>query len=811
MFRNYLIITLRNLIKQPLFSFIKISGLTVGVCGCLVIFLMARQELNVDTFHADGDRIYRVYSAFDGVFKGFNRGVPEALPGTMSQEFTGLEAVAHLHTFDTQVKIMEGSETKTFEDQKEVVLAGPEFFQVFTFHQWLNGSAENLKEPFTVAITEAKAKKYFGLDDASQAMGKSLIYKDSLTVTVVGVLRDVTANTDLYFTDFISNATWQKSWLKEDFNDLTDWGSTNSSTQCFVKVSSGTSIEKIQSQMPLLVKRYLESQKEPDPTWKVEYKLQPLHDLHFNNDLGTFDSGRETANVGTIKMLSISALLLLIIAAINFINLETAQAVKRGKEVGLRKTMGGTQGGLIRSFLLESAVMATIAVLLALPLAQLAIIFFEEFLPKGLSLTLTDPVTLLFLISIVVVVAMLSGLYPAFVLTSYQPAEALKSQLARGKNSGSAFIRKFLTVFQFSFSQALIIGTLIVGWQIKFMISKDMGFDREAVITFSAPWWQKDNRPDVLQNELSRLPEISLISRHDSPPARNGYSTSTLTLLDKGRERPLNVHQRAGDTTYHSLFNIPLVAGRMVQPADSAREYLVNEAYCRELGFEPIDMIGQTLKGNGEKKDAIIVGVMRDFHLQGLTKKIEPLSYRFGSNHRSFAVKLKSTENMAVAVAKIKTTWDAIYPERAFQHEFLDDNIRKFYEGEQKVAKLTNTATALTILISCLGLLGLAAFTATQRTKEIGVRKVLGASVPNIVGLLSREFMILVVIAFAFAAPVAWYGGMEWLSKFAYRIDLGWEIFALAGFASVVVAFIAVGFQTLTAALANPVESLRYE
>jgi putative ABC transport system permease protein len=811
MLRNYLIIALRTLIKQPLFSFIKIAGLSVGVCGCLVIFLMTHHELSVDKFHADGDTIYRVYSAFTGVYKGFNRGVPEALPGTVQQEFTGLEAVAHIHTFDSRVEVLQGSESKKFDAQEDVLLAGPEFFKVFTFHQWLAGNSKNLNEPFTVALTEAKAKKYFALDNALDAMGKSITYRDSLTVTVVGILQDVAENTDIYFTDFISNATWQQSWLKNDFNPITDWGSTNSSTQCFVKLAAGTPVEKIESQMPLLAKRYLESQEEPDPDWKVDYKLQPLRDLHYNADLGIFDSGREPANIDTIRMLAICACMLLVIAAINFVNLETAQAVRRAKEVGLRKSMGGTQSGLVRSFLLESGFIAFVAVLLALPMAQLAIPFFQDFLPKGVTLTFSNPLVLPFLLMIVVVITLLSGLYPAFVLASYQPVEALKNQLGRSQNTRSAFMRKFLTVFQFSFSQALIIGTLIVGWQIQFMINKDMGFDREAVITFSTPWWLSDNRPDVLHNELSRLPEIGMITRNDSPPARSGWSTSTLTLLDKDQERPLNVHQRAGDTSYLSLFKIPLVAGRMVQPTDSAREYLVNEAYCREMGFQPAEMVGQVVKGNDAKKHSIIVGVMRDFHLQGLSKKIEPLSFRYGSKHNSFAVKLKSTENMQASVTKIKTVWDKIYPEKPLQHAFLDDNIRKFYEGEQKVAKLTNTATALTIFISCLGLLGLAAFTATQRTKEIGIRKVLGASIPSIVSLLSREFIVLVLIAFAFAAPLAWYGGTQWLSEYAYRISIGWEVFVLAGVASVAIAFVTVAFQTLTAAWANPVESLRYE
>ncbi len=812
MLRNNLLIAFRQLIKQPLFSFIKISGLMVGVTGCLVIFLMASHELGFEKFQTDRDRVYRIYSEFSGVYSGINRGVPEALPGTVSLEFTGIDAVAHLHTMSLRAEVEQNGELKKFDEEKNVLLAGPEFFQVFTFHQWLAGSAESLNEPFTVALTEAQAKKYFGVANPLQAMGKQITYKDSLRLSVVGIIRDVKEVTDLHFTDFISNATWQKSWLKNDFNEITDWGSINSSTQCFIKLSKGTPFEKVQSQMALLEKKHKESQKEPDSNSITLYKLQSLSDLHYNSDLGTFDNGLESANLKTIRMLAIVAFLLLLIAAINFINLETAQAVKRCKEVGLRKTMGGNQAGLIKIFLLESGLTATFSVMLALPMTQLAIIFFEEFLPKGVSLTLSNPATLVFLCAIIITVTFLSGLYPAFVLSSYQPAEALKNQLAKGRNAGTALLRKVLTVFQFSFSQTLIIGTLIVGWQIKFMVEKDMGFDRQAIINVHTPWWLSDNRPSGLKNELMRSKEVQNISQHDSAPALSGWSTSTLTYLDEDGEKPLTVHQRGGDTTYLSLYKIPLIAGRMVQPFDSVREYLVNEAFCRELGYEPIDIIGQSIKGNGGEKNYTIVGVMKDFHMQSLQKKIEPLSYRYHSNAQTLGIKLHASDNsLTQSIDNIKAIWTKIYPEVPFEYEFLDERVKKFYEAEKKISKLTNAATMVTIFISCLGLFGLAAYTAIQRGKEIGVRKVLGASVSSIVGLLSKEFLSLVAIAFTIAGPLAWYFGTQWLSGFAYKIDLSWEIFAIAASASLIIAFFTVGFKAASAAMTNPVESLKSE
>jgi putative ABC transport system permease protein len=810
MFKNYFTIALRTLIKNPLFSFIKISGLTVGVCGCLVIFLVARFELSFDKFQPDADRIYRVYSEFTGTFKGFNSGVPNPLPPTIKQEFTGLEAVSHFQTWDAKVKAIKASGAQTF-DETDIIFANPEYFSVFNHHEWLAGTANNLSTPFTVAITESKARKYFGSENPLEAMGKLIVYQDSLEVTVVGIVKDVKEITDFEFGDFISFGTIEKSWLKETFSE--DWGSTSSNSQCFIKLLKETPLANVEAQIPLLIKRGKESLKKPDGLSGTAFKLQPLSELHYNSALGTFDNGRATANLSTLYALIITALLLLCIASINFINLETAQTVKRSKEVGLRKTMGCTRAGLVKHFLLESTILVTISLLLALPLAELSLLWFNEFLPKGLGLSFSDPATWLFLALTLIVVVILSGLYPAFTLSSYQPAQALKNQIASGRNAGSAFVRKVLTVFQFSFSQALIVGTLIVGWQINFMFNKDMGFEKEAIVTFQTPWWLQDNRSEVLKNELLQLPEVALVTRHNLAPASSNSHGSSLTLLEGENERPFNLQRRTGDTSYLSFYKIPLVAGRMVQASDSAREYVVNEAYCNKMGYAPHDMVGKFIKGEKGKNNSVIVGVMRDFNFSSLHRAVEPLFFAYQKNQKGFSIKLNAGVDggMTTAIERIKGTWTKIYPEAPFEYAFLDEQIKKMYESEKRISKLSTTATALTIFISCLGLFGLATFTAVQRTKEICIRKVLGASVAGIVSLLSKEFLLLVVIAFAIACPIAWYGGTQWLGSFAYRIDLGWEIFAIAILSSLLIAFVTVGFQAMRAAMANPVESLRSE
>lgn len=808
MLRNYFVIALRNLIKNPLNSFIKISGLSVGVAGCLIIFLLARYEMGFDHFHKDGDRIYRIYSEFSGVFSAKNPGVSNAVPDAVRSEFTGVEMVAHFQLYSGKVELNEKGEKKHIPRQEDLVIAEPEYFKVFSFYEWVAGSPESLKQPFQVVLTQDKAIQYFGTAQPDKVLGQQITYNDSLDVTVAGIIKSVTEQTDLFFKDFISYSTIEKSWLKESFS--TNWTDTNSNSQCFIKLSPGTDVNKISDQLPLLDKKY--SAENEDASWKANYHIQSLGNLHYNTELGTFDGGSSAANLNTLRTLTIVAVLLLIIAAINFINLETAQSIRRAKEVGLRKVMGGTRANLIKHFLLESTVLTTISVALAVPLASAAFLFFNEFFPKNIVLKWTDPFTILFFLSIILVVSLLSGVYPAFVLSSYQPAEAFKSV---SRSSQSGWLRKILTVFQFSFSQILIVGTLVVGFQISFMVNKDLGFARDAIITFQTPWWEDSKKVDLLQNELEKVTGIAMISRNDSPPARSGYSTSTFRYMKDSVEIPVNVHMRHGDTTYLSLYNLKIIAGQKLKAIDKSNEILVNRAFCTKLGIkDPNLLVGETVSV-GKDRSYTIVGIMEDFHLQSLHHTIEPLFYQYRATGNGFSVKLagngKENQNVEQTLEQLSLAYKKIYPDETLDYSFVDDTINKFYESEKRIAKLSSIATGLTIFISCLGLLGLASFTATQRTKEIGIRKVLGATVNHIVYLLSKEFLILVLVAFVIAAPISWYASDFWLKDFAYRIPLGWSVFALAGGISVLIAFFTVSFKALKAALTNPVDSLRYE
>jgi ABC-type antimicrobial peptide transport system permease subunit len=510
-----------------------------------------------------------------------------------------------------------------------------------------------------------------------------------------------------------------------------------------------------------------------------------------------------------IEALGAIAVLLLVIAVINFVNLETAQALRRAREVGLRKVMGGTRGGLLIHFITEGFVITSIAVLLSVPLSTLAISVFHEFLPSELELDILNPTFIFFLGGLLVIIPLLSGTYPALALSSFQPVEALRMKGA-SHGSNSAFLRKTLTVVQFTFSQALIAAALIVSLQIAWMIDKDLGFTREAVVTIEAPYWEKAAKRTAFRRELEQLTAIAVVNQSSRPPAFNGSSTTTLRYNTGKEDVPNSVHYNDGDTSYVSLFGLKLIAGRNVIPVDSLGEVLINETYCKKLNVSPIDMVGKELRrGNGKRY--VVVGVLKDFNHTSLHSAIQPWYFEYENNSHLFSLKLASTANTQDAISQIKKIWGKIYPDVPAEVSFLDDTVRKFYEQENRVAILANTATVLAIFISCLGLFGLASFTAIQRTKEIGIRKVLGASVNGIMTLLSKEFILLIGLSFLFSVPIAWYAGRQWLSGFAYSMDLGIWIFLVAGASSIVIALLTVGFQAAKAAIRNPVESLRYE
>jgi putative ABC transport system permease protein len=802
---------LRSIRKNKLLASINVLGLTIGISACLTIFLMVSYELSFDRFQPDGDRIYRIYTTFKGHFTGVNRGAATGFVNEIRENFSGVEAVTNFHTFSSKVFIPEGtSAPKEFKTGTNAIFATPEYFEVFTFHEWLKGDPKSaLAQPSTVVLTESRARTYFGNIPLNDLLGRVVIYRDSIETTVTGIVRDVTANSDFNFSEYISLTTNEQIKGRKIFK-ADDWKGTNTSSQLFVKLKENVTAQTLEPQLSKVADLYREQNK--DANWFVIPTLQALRDLHFNTELGIFNGSRSVADRSTFQVLVIIAVLLLAIAVINFVNLETAQASRRAKEVGVRKVLGSSRSLLVGHFLMESFIVTCSAVLCSVVVSWGCLIYFADFISTGVSLDLFSSTVIAFLILCTVGVSLLAGIYPAFVLSSCQPALALKNQLhVRSGSSGSAFIRKGLTVFQFSFSQVLIVFTVAISMQIHFMVNKDLGFDSNAVITFNAPWQEPIEKRGVLKNELDRISAIDMVSMHNSPPSAADFS-SFIAEYNNGKEvLKHTVYDKAGDASYLDLYGIELVAGRNIVVGDNSHEYLINETYLHVLGFEsPHDALGKTLD-----KDKVIVGVMKDFHSLSLHSPIQPVVIRsVPQAHSSFGLKFNSSEDVSALQAKIalvEEAWTKIYPDHKFSYTFMDDKIKRFYETEERTGMLAKTATGIAILISCLGLFGLSSFTVIRRTKEIGVRKVLGASVESILVLLSKDFLALVVIAFVIAAPFAYYGVTWWLEKFAYKMEVTIWLFLVAAAASVITAFLTISFRTISAAKADPVRSLRCE
>ncbi|WP_339812048.1 FtsX-like permease family protein [uncultured Imperialibacter sp.] len=811
MFFNYIKIAWRNILRKKMFAFINVIGLAVGISTCFVMLLMIDFENGFDRAHVAGDRIYRIYSSFSGAFTGTNRGTVTGAGPYIRDNFTQVEKVTQFFDMGGN-KVTIGkpdAEPVIFRDGIKAVVTDSSFFDMFSAYQWIAGDPKTSLDGINqVVLTETTFRKYFGNEVSfADQLGTTITYRDSIATTLTGVVKDIPFRTDFKFTDFISVATAEKFMVR-----LNDWRGTNSGHQTFIQLKPGTTPSDMTPMLAGLQAKYKETHAENE--FQIEYLLQPLSDLHFNPELGIFNSAGDVANKSTLKIFALVALLILSIAAINYINLETAQATRRAKEIGIRKVLGSSRANLVLQFLSESLLLTLVAAALALPLSQFALLFFDDFVSPDMSLNLTDPATIGYLAGLVLAVGLAAGVYPAFVLSKFLPVKALKSQIYTEKGKSiSVILRKTLTIFQFTFSQILIACCLLMIWQINFLSDKELGFKKDEIVVVSTPWRESETKKERLLNELSSLPEISAISVHDDPPSSDGWSSDIFKSYNKeGNELIHDVHMKRGRVDYLSFYEIEMIAGRLYLPNDSLKEVVINEKFASDMGCQtPQDAVNQQVS-RGDKKYTI-VGVVKNFHNRSLHSEIDPMVIVYKEDGGDIALKLDAgglAEADAV-VDKIKAVWEGVYPDHPIRYQFLDELVNNFYESERRTVKLASTATIIAIIISCLGLFGLVSFSTIQRTKEIGIRKVLGASVGSIVTLMSRDFLTLVVIASLVAAPVAYWLGMKWLEDFAYSIEPGVLLFLLTGIVALLIAFSTVAQQAFKAATENPVNALRNE
>ena len=817
MIRNYFLVALRKMLRHKIHTIINVLGLTIAVASCLIIFLLTRYELSTDTFHPGKDRIYRIValrgSHLDGARKiGY---LPSSAPPTLQSELTGCEAVAGFYMLNAKVSIpaAAGSKApKSFDAPSSgatpnIIIAQPEYFKIFQY-TWLAGNpATSLSEPFRVVLTQDKLHYYFGNITPEAAIGRQIIYNDSLPVYVSGVVKSWDHNTDFAFTDFISFATTRNSFLK-DILGFDQWGMWSGATQGFVKLAENTTPAQIERQFPAFVKKYFN----PGNDMTVQLQLQPLADVHFNAEYA--DQYAHKAHLPTLYGLMAIAVFILLLAAINFINLSTAQSLQRTKEIGIRKVLGSRRRDIAYQFFGETFLLTLLATVLSVLITPMTLALLHNYLPAGLHFTITAA-NILFLLAITVTTALLAGSYPARVISALLPVLSLRGQATRDLQP-NRHLHRALIVFQFTISLVFIMGTVIVARQLHYVLNTDLGFDKDAILTFRTRGNYPAQDREVLAEKIRAIPGVALVTRHSETPESKRHGGTGVDY--KGAiDKHLLASFETCDTNYLKLFNIGLVAGRNVFPSDSLHEFLINETCAQQLGFKrPADALGQTIITGMNGWQGPVVGVVRDFHSQSLHQAITPffmLDSRRGE--RTISVKLgpeaRTPEAVAVVLRKIQSLYKTTFPNEKFSYTFFDETIASLYEQERKISDLLRLAMFIAISISCMGLLGLATFAAEQRSKEISIRKVLGASVGRIIALLTGNFLWPVALAIVIATPIAWYFMNSWLQGFAYRTTIPWWLFVCCGLAAIAIALVTVGFQSLRAATANPIDKLRSE
>ena len=818
MLKTYITIAYRNFIRNKIFSLINVLGLSIGISASLVIFLIVHYDFTFDKFIKDRAQLYRVVT--DMKFYSspiFNPGVPAPMADVVKKEVAGVEEIVAIYGYNgnPKVTVSRKNNEKPFvvKQQPDIVLTSNEYFKLVPY-EWLAGSRQTaLEEPFKVVLTAQRAKTYFPSMSYQTMIGKQIVYDDTVVATVSGVVKDLSQNTDFVFKEFFSISTVPVSGLRGNYS-WTQWGSLNGNDQLLIKLARTASAKNVESQLQSIEKKYDKENTNPNST--RTFRLQPFEDIHFNAVYGSF--GDHTASKPTLYGLLAVAAFLLILACINFINLTTAQSTQRAKEIGVRKTLGSSGKQLIFQFLTETFFLSFISFLFSLLITPLLLKVFADFIPAGLHFNLLHQPDLVgFGLLLTSIVALLAGFYPALVLSRFKPVLVLKNQAHSGTaTSRKALLRKSLTISQFLIAQVFTMATLIAVKQISFVLNKDMGFKKDAVIMVSTPFLftnpgKPDNRRIVLLNEIKRMPGIQIASLGSNAPASDGWNSRSMKYKDGKKEIETDARQKYGDTNYLKLYHIPLLAGRNVQQSDTANEYVINETFMHVLGVQkPGDMINKRIN------QLPVVGVMADFNQESLHATVKPMTFssEMGNSfelHIALKPENGQTGVWKTTIASVEKAFRELYPEDDFSYAFLDESIAKFYKSEQNLSSLLKWATGLAIFISCMGLLGLVIYTTNQRTKEIGVRKVLGASVTQIVSLISKDFIQLVLLASILAIPLSWWAMHKWLENFAYKTTVSWWVFVLSALFMMAIALLTLSIQTIRAASINPVDSLRAE
>ena len=790
MFRHYFTIALRNLVSQKVFSLINTLGLAIGMGVSMLIFLWVRDERGMDRFHARGPQLFSVYhrSYVDGKLEAghFTAGL---LPDELKRVIPEVAAVSGFvgggpgtYAVGDKIHKMHGG------------VAGADFFRMFSYPLLLGNPETALNTPASLAISRKMAELYFGSPQA--AMGKLVRFDDQKDLMVTAVFENLPARSSDQF-----DCLWSWVGLLENNRFMQAWKVRGNGPRTYVQLRAGADPARVEAKLKGFLDPYLEKH----PGYRVELGLQPFGDKYLYSDFasGTPDGGRITY----VRLFTAVAVFTLLIACINFMNLSTARAARRAREVGVRKVLGGNRLSLAGQFIGEAVLVTLLAACIALLGAALLVPGFNLLTGKSLSILVPEPAWWLSLLGLVLVTGLVAGSYPAFFLSSLQPVRVLKGSLQFGR--GAVTFRRSLVVLQFALSILLIIATLVVSLQTEYVQSKHLGYDRENLLYLEMEG-ELAARYSLFKQEVSRLPGIRLVDRTAQLPYNMGHSTMEVDWEGKDPGATLVFTPSRVGYDYAKVLGLKLAAGRDFSRAfaTDSSNYLVNEEAVRQMGFR--DPVGKSFTLYGKK--GTIIGVLKDYHVHSLHEPIKPLV--LGLDEKlPFGLALVRAEpgQTTQALRSLEQVWKRINPAHPFAYSFLDEEYEKLYRSEQVVSKLSRAFAGLAILVSCLGLLGLSMFSAEQRRKEMGVRKVLGAPAGTIITLFTLDLVRPVAFAFLIAAPVAWFAMRAWLGGFAYRIELAWWIFALAGASALLVALLTVSIQAVKAASLNPVKSLRSE
>jgi len=804
MFKNYFKIGMRSLWKNRGFSFINIFGLAIGIACSLLIFLFVKDELSYDRFHKDGDQVYRIVKDFvnDDGSKIPDATTPAALAPAMQKEIPEVAAVTRIRPNWGRSYLVKYGDKKLAEEKLFGVDSS--FFDVFSFPFVLGNAKTIFNDVNSIAISETAAKRFFGSTDP---IGKTINVDAHGDMIVRGVFKDVPPNAHFYFQFLVSfnkqpgDASLNSNW--DGYNDYT-----------YVKTRPGTNEAGLVKKIQQLNDRNVEK------SYSIFY-MQPLEDIHLTSNLKwELEPNGDRRYVNIFILIGI---FIILIASINYMNLATAKASVRAKEIGVRKVAGALRTSLINQFLVESVITCIIAAVLAVGIAQLLSPLINELISKQLNV-FADPLLILYVMAAAVLLGLAAGFFPALYLSSFRPIAILKG--FKLNEQGALSLRKSLVVVQFTISIVLIIAVLVISQQMNYLMSAKPGINTEQVVTLNNIGFLTAPDRRAFKNELTKIPGVKNVAfSNGGLPGR--FSTTRVNL--KGATEQQQVNFITTSYNYLDVLNIEIKEGRGFSekfPADSLNNgipngplqqtigsVVLNETAVRDLGIAS-PVTGKQIEWSRDKDTVYylnVIGVTKDFHFTSMRNEIKPFAFVVNPNVRgAFTIKL-SGNNIAGTLSQMEKKWNLFTSERSFEYAFLDDAFAKLYEAESRFQKLFVTLVILGIFIACLGLLGLATFAAQQRVKEIGIRKVLGASVTTVVGLLTKDFLKLVFISFIVASPIAWFAVNKWLQDFAYRVDIQWWIFPLAGVIAIIIAIVTISYQAIKAAIANPVKSLRTE